>query len=224
VINLAERRLYYFDPESRSVVILPIAIGREGAETPLGVTQITQKIVDPSWTVPKTLLEELAAEGRILPPIVPPGPDNPLGDRALILGWPGYLIHGTNRPYGVGLRASSGCIRVAPESMRALFERIKKHTPVRVEHSPVKVGWFEGALFVESHRPLPEYGTEADLREQLVAAVQAALARNPDSRMTVPVEQALRMVMRFQGRPVLLWSVADSLPLAAADSQRQSGK
>lgn len=158
VLNIAEYRLYYF-PEAATgeqpvVMTYPISIGRQDWETPIGVTRIVQKVVDPAWYPPESVREEHAAEGRPLPPIVPPGPENPLGSRAMRLGLPGYLIHGTNRPAGVGMRVTHGCLRMFPEDIEYLFERVPLETPVRIINEPVKLGWDGDQLVMEAHEPL----------------------------------------------------------------------
>ena len=124
-------------------------------ETPLGKTKIVAMAKNPAWYPPQSVRDEHAADGDPLPRIVPPGPENPLGTRALRLGLPGYLIHGTNRPAGVGMRVSHGCVRMFPEDIEFLFERIKVKTPVRIINVPVKIGWDGEALVAEIH-PLLE--------------------------------------------------------------------
>ena len=116
VLNVPELRLYYFpDEDGMRVITHPISIGREGWSTPYGRTTVVRKKHLPSWTPPESVREEHAALGDFLPTVVPPGPDNPLGEHALYLGIPGYLIHGTNEPRGLGMRVSHGCIRMFPE-------------------------------------------------------------------------------------------------------------
>jgi L,D-transpeptidase ErfK/SrfK len=159
VLNLAEYRMYYF-PESRDgepayVYTFPMSIGRMDWETPIGRTTIVAMARDPAWYPPQSVREEHAADGDPLPRIVPPGPQNPLGTRALRLGLPGYLIHGTNRPAGVGMRVSHGCVRMFPEDIEFLFEHIRVNTPVRIINEPVKIGWEGEALVAEVH-PLLE--------------------------------------------------------------------
>ncbi len=159
VLNLAEYRMYYF-PEPRAgevakVHTYPMSIGRMDWETPLGRTQIVAMAKNPAWYPPQSVREEHAADGDPLPRVVPPGPDNPLGTRALRLGIPGYLIHGTNRPAGVGMRVSHGCIRMFPEDVEFLFDRVKVKTGVRIIDVPVKMGWDGSNIVVESH-PLLE--------------------------------------------------------------------
>ena len=155
VLNLAEYRLYYFpEPngdEPAVVMTYPISIGRMDWETPLGTTTVISKVVNPSWYPPQSVRDEHAAEGRPLARIVPAGPDNPLGTRAMRLGLPGYLIHGTNRPAGVGMRVTHGCLRMFPEDIRYLFEYVAVNTSVRIINEPVKIGWQGDALVLEVH-------------------------------------------------------------------------
>jgi L,D-transpeptidase ErfK/SrfK len=155
VLNLAEYRLYYYPKadagETAYVMTYPISIGRMDWETPLGKTTVISKVRDPSWYVPKSVREEHAAEGRPLPPVVPPGPDNPLGRYAMRLGLPGYLIHGTNRPAGVGMRVTHGCVRMFPEDIEFLFGNIDLKTPVRIINEPIKIGWVGDELVMEVH-------------------------------------------------------------------------
>ena len=157
VINLAELRLYYFPKDRPVVVTYPIGIGREGWSTPVGETTVVGKKEGPSWTVPESILKEHEEDGDPLPPIVPPGPNNPLGNHAIYLGMTGYLLHGTNKPYGVGMRVSHGCIRLYPENIALFFQQVDKGTPVRIVDEPFKAGWLKGELFVQVHPPLLEY-------------------------------------------------------------------
>lgn len=175
VINLAELRLYYYPPGEDRVVTHPLGIGREGWATPTGNMHIVAKKPNPSWRVPKSIREEHAARGDILPEVVPPGPDNPLGRYALRLNRTQYLLHGTNQPWGVGMRVSHGCIRLYPEDIEALFPRVSVGTPVRIINQPYKVGWFGDTLFVEAHPPLSEQlGAEGNNLTPLVKAIITA--------------------------------------------------
>ena len=161
VLNLAEYRMYYYPQakpgETAKVHTYPISIGRMDWETPLGLTHITAMAKNPAWYPPQSVLDEHAADGDPLPRVVPPGPKNPLGTRALRLAIPGYLIHGTNKPAGVGMRVSHGCIRMFPEDIEFLFERISVSTRVRIIDAPVKIGWDGETLVAEVH-PLLEVG------------------------------------------------------------------
>lgn len=151
VINLAEMRLYYFPPDQNSVFTAPVGIGREGWATPLGRTRIIEKIEQPTWHVPKSIQEASKKKGIILPDVVPPGPENPLGDYAMRLGKHSYLIHGTNAPITVGQRSSSGCIRMYPWDVDVLFYMVEKGTPVNIINQPIKVGRYKGELYLEVH-------------------------------------------------------------------------
>ncbi|MDR9439762.1 MAG: L,D-transpeptidase family protein [Halomonas sp.] len=160
VINVAELRLYYYpdtaEGERPRVETYPIGIGREGFNTPLGVTETTMKLKDPAWYPPESVRQEAKENGEPAPEVVPPGPDNPLGQHAILLDIPGYLIHGTNRPDGIGMRASRGCIRMMPETIEALFSRIEVGERVNIIDMPVKVGQEGERLYVQSFKSLEE--------------------------------------------------------------------
>lgn len=164
ILNLPEFRLYFFpgseNSSAYSVITHPISIGRQDWETPLGETTIIAKKENPTWTPPESIKREHAEKGDPLPDIVPAGPDNPLGLYAMRLGIPGYLIHSTNKPYGVGMRVSHGCIRMYPEDINTLFPLIKVGAPVTIVNQAVKVGWSENNLYIEVHPPLENH--EAD--------------------------------------------------------------
>ena len=160
VLNIASKRLFYFpsaaDGEPQRVLTFPIGIGRVGWETPLGEASVISKARNPQWWVPASVRAEHAAMGDPLPAIVPPGPDNPLGTRVLKLDMPGYLIHGTNQPYGVGMRVSHGCIRLYPENIEALYELVDVGEPVMIINEPYLAGRQNGELFFEAHAPLED--------------------------------------------------------------------
>ncbi len=147
VVNLADQRLYYFPPDGGRIVTAPIGIGSDGWRTPTGRTRVIEKRKRPTWYVP----ESIRAEDPELPAVVPPGPDNPLGDFALYLGWRSYVIHGTNKPFGVGRRVSHGCVRLYPEDIARLFKKVKIGTPVTVLDDPVKLAWVGDRLMLEVH-------------------------------------------------------------------------
>ncbi len=184
VLNLPEMRLYYFPAAARDtpavVDTFPVSIGRMDWKTPLGETRIVQRQRDPSWTPPQSIREEAAARGETVPEVVPPGPDNPLGRYALRLGRPGYLIHGTSKPYGVGMRVTHGCIRLLPEDIEELFGRVTEGTLVQIVNQPVKTGWQGDVLYVEVHPPLEEDETpQLDLLRFTLERVYAELRHRP---------------------------------------------
>lgn len=155
VINVAEMRLYYYPKTNKGqrqqVITHPIGIGREGWNTPLGKARITQKKKDPTWTPPASIIAEHLEKGDPLPAVVPAGPDNPLGAYAMRLSMPGYLLHGTNKPYGVGLRVSHGCIRLFPEDIEHLFGIVPENTPVEIVYQPYKAALHNNTLYLEAH-------------------------------------------------------------------------
>jgi L,D-transpeptidase ErfK/SrfK len=151
VINLSEMRLYYFPEKKKfSVMTFPIGVGSEGKETPLGTFRIVEKMVNPSWYVPESIMKEKPE----LPKVVPPGPDNPLGSHAMRLSERTILIHGTNRPYAVGRKASHGCIRMYPEDIPKLFQMVPKNSRVTIVRQPVKVGRINNRVYVEIHKDM----------------------------------------------------------------------
>jgi L,D-transpeptidase ErfK/SrfK len=149
VINLSELRLYYFFRQgaSRLVMTFPIGIGSEGNDTPTGEFRVVEKIVQPAWHVP----ESIKNEKPWLPAVVPPGPDNPLGSHALRLSLGTILIHGTNKPWGVGRRVSHGCIRLYPEDIPKLFQVAPVGVKVTIVRQPVKVGLRNHRVYIEVH-------------------------------------------------------------------------
>jgi len=153
VINIAAMRLFYFPPhkagEPQVVITHPIGIGKVGWSTPEGVTKIVRRQKDPTWTVPVSVLKEHRENGEELQRVIGPGPDNPLGRQAFYLQWPSYLIHGTNKPAGVGLRSSHGCIRLFPEDIAQLFDMVPIGTKVRVVNQPFVFGWRDNRLYMQ---------------------------------------------------------------------------
>ena len=174
---------------------------------------MTRKDLDPPWYPPQSIREEHAAEGDPLPRMVPPGPDNPLGRHAIRLGIPGYLIHGTNKPFGVGMRVSHGCIRMLPEDIEELFEHIEPGTPVHIINQPIKAGWYGGELFLEIHPPLEELPmTAQEIDEEISVILDRVLSR----RAAELDEKAVRQAIRSQsGRPVPV-----SAPYRASQASR----
>jgi L,D-transpeptidase ErfK/SrfK len=214
VLNVPEHRLYYF-PEcgGNRVITHPIGIGREGWNTPYGSTEVTRKQHLPTWYPPASIREEHAAAGDPLPDVVPPGPDNPLGEHALYLGFPGYLIHGTNKPRGVGMRVSHGCVRMFPENVESLFAMVEPGTPVTIVNQPYKLGWGEGGLYMEAHPPLVEE-TEAWTTTELTRLYVAATETH---RVDVRWRDAEAVMADGRGIPEFV-SVEGTITLAATDS------
>ncbi len=154
VVNKGDLRLYYFSKDQK-VYSYPIGIGRGDWETPTGEAIITGKKKYPYWTVPESILEEEPH----WPKVVKPGPQNPLGSRAIYLSMPGYLLHGTNKPWGVGMKVSHGCIRLYPEGIETLYELVANGEKVQIIDQQVKSGWEKDVLYLEVHSMHP-YGLE----------------------------------------------------------------
>lgn len=207
VINLPEMRFYaYLDPNEPPVTH-PIGIGREGLLTPTGTTEIVRKKEGPSWRPTKRMREE----DPDLPSVVDPGPENPLGTHALYLGWPEYAMHGTNRPYGIGRRVSSGCIRLYPEDIKSFFQVVPVGTKVTVLDQPIKAAWIGDDLYVEAHLTmkqadvmedeggLPSYDFSKDDMEEILK-VSGNAAEQMDWRLIRDV------VRKRAGYPVKVYS------------------
>ena len=159
VVNLAELRLYYFPPGENIVQVFPLGIGQLGLETPVTTTRVSQKIPNPTWTPTPGIRARSLEQGIKLPPVVPAGPNNPLGRFALRLGVGNgeYLIHGTSAPDSVGLRVSSGCMRMNAPDIKALFEQVRVGTRVQIINEPVKFSVEpDGKRYIEVHRPLAQ--------------------------------------------------------------------
>jgi len=158
VINLPELRLYYYHPSGDKVSVFPIGIGRQGLATPRTISHISEKRKDPVWRPTAEMRQRhLAEHGEVLAAEVPPGPNNPFGGYALRLGRSEYLIHGTNQRFGIGMRASSGCIRMYDEDIKWLYENVAIDTPVRIVEQPVKMSYENsGQRLIELHTPLTD--------------------------------------------------------------------
>lgn len=205
VVSLAEHRLYYFPKpkpgETPVVKTYPISIGKMDWKTPLGLTRIVNKRERPAWYPPESVRREHEAEGRPLPKVVPPGPDNPLGEYAMRLGIPGgaYLIHGTNRPAGVGMQVTHGCIRMFPEDIEEFYKLVPVNTQVRMIDQPYKMGWRGEDLYIEVHAPLEGQNDESvysltNITRLLVAATQ-------DRTVVIDWAKAERAFTRASGVP-----------------------
>ncbi len=177
VINLAEYRMYYF-PEGEPVVhTYPLGIGREGWDSPITSTRITAKTPNPAWYPPQSIRDEHAAEGDPLPRVVPPGPDNPLGPYKMTLALPGYLIHGSNKKFGIGTRVSHGCFRMLNHNLLELADMVPVGTKVRIINEPYKFGVSEGRIYLEAHTPLEAEEKELSLMDKHAAVINGLLGR-----------------------------------------------
>lgn len=209
VINLPEMRLFAYVNGEEPPSTYPIGVGREGLLTPTGAAFVARKMVDPIWRPTDRMLKEHPD----FKPEYGPGPDNPLGNRILYLNWPTYGIHGTNRPFGIGRRVSSGCIRMYPESILELYDKVPIGTKVTVVNQPIKLAWVNDKLYIEAHpdidqaTQMEENGyvtneklTDADMREILKIAGKdqdklhwAAIRKAVRERAGYPIVIARRM-------------------------------
>lgn len=185
VLNVPEMRIYYFPrkcmpDENCELLTFPVSIGRMDWQTPLGETRVTQKVRNPTWWPPESIRQEAAQDGKYLPASVPPGPDNPMGKFSLHLDLPGYRIHGTNLPSGVGMRVTHGCVRMYPEDIEFLFELVRVGTLVQIVSQGIKLGWDGDTLFMEVHPLLEEDNrSTADLKEQTLLELQELASERP---------------------------------------------
>jgi len=203
VINIAEQRLYYYPEVSpgtgfpSQVAIYPVSIGRIDWETPVMLTRVAEKVIDPVWFPPQSVRKEHDADGQLLPGRVAPGPDNPLGRYALRLDAPGYLIHGTNKPYGIGMRVTHGCVRLYPEDIEKIFSQVPVGTVVRIINQPFKAGWESGVLHLEAH-PTQEGGGRG-----MTPMVRTVVETTRDQPSTlVDWQKAMDIAKHRQGIPL----------------------
>lgn len=203
VVNLPEMRLYHYGVNARGVPVVtthPVSVGRMDWNTPLGRSSVVAKATDPAWYPPKSIREEHAADGDPLPAMVPAGPDNPLGRHVLRLGIPGYLIHGTNRPYGVGMRVTHGCLRMYPEDIEWLYGDVSVETPVTLLNQPVKLARLGDRFFIEVHATLEEDAlSSAEMLDWVLDLIEQRGGRQ--AREAVDGERLSQLIDRASGLP-----------------------
>ena len=196
--------------EPQTVITHPIGIGKVGWQTPEGTTKVTGKRTNPTWFPPASVRKEHKEAGDPLPSKVPPGPDNPLGAYMMTLGWPSYLIHGTNKPYGVGLRSSHGCMRFYPEDIAELYGKIPVGTKVTVVNQPFVFGWHDGALYVQAFPVM-----EDDEREHPKAA---------DALLNAAISDEMWQKVKYHGTAIDLLRACNVLPARHASLPGLSGR
>ncbi|MBO3274629.1 L,D-transpeptidase family protein [Pseudomonas schmalbachii] len=210
VINLAEYRLYYYPKGKGVVYTYALGIGREGWGSPLGSTKVISKTKDPAWYPPASIRAEHAADGDPLPAMVPPGPDNPLGPFKMNLGFHGYLIHGSNKKFGIGTRTSHGCFRMYNWDVTQLFSMIPVGTPVRIINEPYKFGRSEGKIYLEAHAPIDDKG-DPSVVDKHTAVINALLQREDIANQMQMDWNVVREVVAAE----------DGLPVAIAQPHEQ---
>nr|CRH07124.1 Conserved protein of unknown function [Candidatus Magnetococcus massalia] len=201
VINLSEMRLFHRRKDG-TLESYPVGIGREGFDTPVGFAKVTRKKSAPNWYVPASIRKE----NPKLPKVVPAGPNNPLGSHAVYLSMPGYLIHGTNKPYGIGRRVSHGCIRLYPEDIPRLYTNVQIGTRVAIVNEPVKAGWFGDNLLLEVFPAIPsklrgKKGIKPPQRLDDAAgqAIRKALARRKGAQTRIDWDLVAQMMRNPDG-------------------------
>jgi len=220
IINLPEMRLYAFVNGDQEPSTFPIGVGREGLNTPEGTTTVVRKKEGPTWTP----TPRMRREDPELKPYYPPGPDNPLGTHAIYLGWPTYAIHGTNKPFGIGRRIISGCIRMYPENITKLFDVIPTGTKVQVVNQPIKLAWIDDRLYLEAHPEMEqaiqmeEYGVVSSPKlseNDLKRIIKAAGASEDKLRWS-----AIRMAIKERkGYPIEIARRSDDLTYNAPSDE-----
>lgn len=214
VLNVAELRLYYYPADQNVVITHPVGIGREGWRTPVGETTIIRKRANPTWTPPPSIRRYSAAKGINLPAVVPAGPNNPLGQYAMNLGWNNYLMHGTNAPTSIGVRSSSGCIRMYPEDIEQMFKLVSIGTKVKIVHEPFKIGVKNGQVYLEAHTPfIEQYYNEDGLPEDMILE-QAIYADVPAQHADSNVDWGLarKLINDTYGYPVPIHNQYEDQP------------
>ncbi len=199
-LNLANMRLFFYPKKQPGkVYTYPVGIGRQGWNTPMGQTSIVAKDANPSWTVPESIHREHAEKGDSLPKVVSSGPDNPLGLYAMRLGFPGYLIHGTNKPYGIGMQISHGCVQLYPEDIEVLFKKATVGMPVRIIHQPYLTAWHQNMLYLEAHEPLSKWANDKpNLKKQVIKQLHEVSAKKG---VAVDWDKVERILQRSDGIP-----------------------
>ena len=215
VINLAAMRLFQFKGDSKapSVSTYPVGVGTEERPSPMGEMYVARKTVRPTWHVPASIAADHRKKGDPLPAQVPPGPLNPLGEYALYLSKPSYLVHGTNKPASIGLRATNGCIRLYPEDIKKLYENTPVNTPVRFVNQPYLIGQYNGVVYMEAHTP-PE---DSDLGEFDKMYAKLRNIEN-ESKRTLDWSKVKKVLAEARGIPVPIFEINQGSEKEAAEA------
>ncbi|MCG8325852.1 MAG: L,D-transpeptidase family protein [Thiotrichales bacterium] len=218
ILNIPEMRLYYYPKPGKDgiqeVITYPLGVGRQGWSTPYIKTRIIEKKKFPRWYPPESIRKEHEEAGDPLPKVVEAGPDNPLGNRAMRLGLPDYLIHGTNKPFGIGMRVSHGCIRLYPEDITDLFEQVNLGTRVEIVNQPYKIGVLDNVLYLEAHPYLEE---DAEVyANNLTPIVKLIVDATGEQNYEINWELVREIVKKPKGVPVAIGTIQAEQALAIA--------
>lgn len=182
----------------------------------MGLTSIVAKKANPSWVVPESIHQEHALKGDSLPKVVAAGPDNPLGLYAMRLGFPGYLIHGTNKPYGIGMQISHGCVQLYPEDIEVLFKKAAVGLPVRIIHQPYLTAWHQDMLYLEANEPLPKWAKDnSRLKKQLLKQLRQISAKK---NVSIDWEKVNSIIQRSDGIPTPILTQSPDLAEITANA------
>jgi L,D-transpeptidase ErfK/SrfK len=195
VINLATMRLFQYKGDGPSLLVTtyPVGIGTDERPTPTGRMHVARKAARPTWHVPASIAADHRKKGDDLPAVVPPGPENPLGEYALYLSKSGYLIHGTNKPASIGLTATNGCLRLYPENVKTLFDDTPVKTPVLIVNQPYLIGQRDGVLYLEVHAPPEESASlETEKLYRKLRMIEKKTARALDWKKVKEVQAEAR--------------------------------
>jgi L,D-transpeptidase ErfK/SrfK len=200
VLNVANMRMFYYPKKQpNKVFTYPVGIGRDGWNTPMGMTSVAVKTPNPDWHVPPSIHREHAEKGHFLPSVVRSGPDNPLGFYAMRLAIGSYLIHGTNKPFGIGMQISHGCVQMYPEDIEVLFKKVSVGTPVRIVHDPYLTAWHDNMLYLEANEPLENW---ANSKRQLKKQVSKELTKiAKQHNVSVDWDKVDRVILNANGIP-----------------------
>lgn len=154
IINLPQRMLYFFQ-DGKLKGAYPAAVGRVAPQwrTPIGKFRIIDLREHPTWRVPDSIQQEMRANGDKPVSVVPPGPDNPLGDYWIGISLPSIGIHSTNSPLGIYGFHTHGCIRISPANAESLFKSVEIGGRGEVVYEPILLArTSDGRIFLEVNR------------------------------------------------------------------------
>ena len=214
VVNIPEMRLYLFPQNTRpgevvTVRTWAVGIGSDETPSPLGAFRVTAKDKHPTWYVPDSIYRTMDPPKRR---VVPPGPDNPMGDYRMRLSKGLYSIHGTDTPWSIGRLTTHGCIRLYPEDIGELFRLVHRGTIAELVYQPIKFGESDGQIYVEVHDD-PYHRIRNLQREAFKLARQARLTDRIDAEL---LREAVR---ERRGIPTAVTASRRTLAASAKGSQ-----
>jgi L,D-transpeptidase ErfK/SrfK len=214
VLNIPERRVYIFKG-GKLVAHYSVAVGKPVWPTPTGAYQLVKKEVNPQWVPTKNMVER----AHIKDDPVPPGPENPLGDRWM--GWsaPGFGFHSTNAPQSVGKAISHGCVRLYPDSAERMFNQVRPGMTIYSVYAPVQIGQRDGKYFLTAFPDIYNKGltTLAHVQKELMKTGLLPLVK-PD-RLTQIVKAQDSAPHRIVGADVKIVIDGETVPVSMKPTQ-----